>query len=278
MEEAAYKRSVIGEEYPRNLLLIVEYEVKERNIDFKVGELSEDILDGVEYAIDMLPERDGKVLRMRYKDKMKFTEIGEVLGVHHSRVGSIERKAIYRLCRVPMLGYLKYGKKTYDERVRQYEAEKMEKGFSEETLNTPITELNLSPHLEKTFRYAKCSTVRDIVNLTENDLINVPYLKRSTGRDIAYKLRELGALHTSWERFFDADFITKYEAKKKEPKIDRNKVKALLELSLKNMAANPDNNMTEEQVQKDFGVLTTEKGLDVMVELLTAIAQGKAKK
>ena len=277
MEEAAYKRSVIGEEYPRNLLLVVEYEVKNRHIDFKVGELTEDILDGVEHALGMLSEREQLVLRMRYKERKKFTEISEVLGVVDSRAGVIERKAIHRLCRVPMLGYLKYGKKTYDERVRVYEEEKMKQGYSEETLNKPITELNLTPHLIRALGYANCATVRDMVEITEEKLVNVPYLKRSTGRDIAHKLRELGALHTSWERFYDADFITAYEQKKKMPKINRDKVRELIEESLHNMANDPDG-MTEEEIERNFGALMTEKGLDVMVELLTAIAQGKAKK
>ena len=277
MNEAAYKRSVFGEEYPRNLLLVVEYEVKDRHIDFKVGELTEDILDGVEHALGMLSEREQLVIRMRYKERKKFTEISEALGVDKSRAGVIERKAIHRLCRVPMLGYLKYGKKTYDERVRVYEEEKMKQGYSEETLNTPIADLGLSPHLMNALRYANCVTVGDAVKLTEEELVNVPYLKRSTGRDIAYKLRELGALHTSWERFYDANFITAYEQKKKMPKINRDKVRALIAESLHNMANDPDG-MTEEEIERNFGALTTEKGLDVMVELLTAIAQGKAKK
>ena len=61
------------------------------------------------------------------------------------------------------------------------------------------------------------------------------------------------------------------------PKIDRDKVRELIAESLHNMANDPDG-MTEEEIERNFGALMTEKGLDVMVELLTAIAQGKAKK
>ena len=273
----AEKQKMIKEDYPRNIMLIVQSEIFDREIELPIEDVTEDIHNGLIYAISQMSERDQAILRMRFEEHRTQTEIAEILGVSKSRIGSLEYKAVRLLCKPPLLGYLKYGKECYEKRIKDFEAEKMAKGFSAETLNTPISEFDFSIHVENALTRAGYVTLGDIVHLTEEQLMSIKNIGRKEGQEIAYKLRGIGTLHTKWEVFFQDGVYTERDKEKKRPKIDRTKVKALIERSLQNMIDNPENGMTEEQVQEEFGSLTSEEGLDILMSLLYAVAEGKAK-
>ena len=144
MEFAKYKKSVFHEDYPKNLLLIVQREAKSRGLEISPDNLTHDRLAGLEYALSTLSDREQKILRMRYAEHKSFIDISKESGISDRGASSIEATAVYKLCKAPLLGYLQYGKNAYEEMVRKQEAEQMKKGFSEEVLNTPISKLDLS--------------------------------------------------------------------------------------------------------------------------------------
>ena len=57
------------------------------------AELRERIAD----AIRHLPERERAVLGLRYHQDMRFSEIGEILGVTESRISQIHAKAVLQI-------------------------------------------------------------------------------------------------------------------------------------------------------------------------------------
>ena len=196
--EKSVKTQILREEYPLNLLKAMEAE--KTHFQFSVEEITDDKLEGLDYALSELTERERQILFLRYQERKTLKEIGEIIGVTAERIRSQELRAIYRLRKPPLLGYIKYGKIAFEQRIAARKAEK-EKEYNERGFNIPLEELDLSVRAFNNLKKIGCDTVADVVDLTEEKIISVNSLGVKTRTEIAQRLDSLGAYNTAWSMF-----------------------------------------------------------------------------
>ena len=122
-EEKDNLRAAFNEPYPRNIFLTLA-EDKWYDIHIDTENITDDMIAGLEYAISTLPPRDQRVIRLRYGEKMTRTAIGKEFDVTGERIRTVEGRAMIKLRRPPLLGYIKYGKVGYEKRCAEFEAER----------------------------------------------------------------------------------------------------------------------------------------------------------
>ena len=87
--------SLLKQPYPLNLLLAIENDAPLEMI-IPDKELQK-VLDGVQYAIDALSEREKKVIELRFRERKTFKEMGEELGVGITRAKYITHLVLRQL-------------------------------------------------------------------------------------------------------------------------------------------------------------------------------------
>ena len=95
--------------YPYNLL----EEVFE-NKEYEPAELTDDMADGLAYAIAALGARREAILRMYYAEGKGAREIADYFGVTTSAIYALKRNAVMRLRRNDAICYITYGKKGFE--------------------------------------------------------------------------------------------------------------------------------------------------------------------
>lgn len=194
MLKAAFK-----EPYPRNLFLTLAAD-KWFNVQIPVDNITEDMVAGLEYALSTLPPRDQKVVEMRYAQKMTYTAIAIEFDVTSERIRTLEHRSIAKLHHPPLIGYIKYGKQGYVERCKRIEAEK-EKRYDEDKYLRRISELNISVRPINRLIAKGYETVKDIVELTEDEIVSIKDLGKKSIVEVAVELESLGITNTNWSRF-----------------------------------------------------------------------------
>lgn len=196
--EKSQKTKILREEYPLNLMKAME--AAKNHFEFIADTPTEDQLEGLEYALTQLTERERQILFLRYQERKTLREIGEIIGVTQERIRSQESRAIFRLAKPPLLGYIKYGKVAFEQRIAARKAEK-EKEYNERGFNIPLEELDLSVRAFNNLKKIGCDTVADAVDLTEEKILSVNSLGVKTRTEIAQRLDSLGAYNTAWSMF-----------------------------------------------------------------------------
>ena len=194
MLKAAFK-----EPYPRNLFLTLAAD-KWFKVQIPVDNITEDMVAGLEYALSTLPPRDQKVVEMRYAQKMTYTAIAIEFDVTSERIRTLEHRSIAKLHHPPLIGYIKYGKQGYVERCKRIEAEK-EKRYDEDKYLRRISELNISVRPINRLIAKGYETVKDIVELTEDEIVSIKDLGKKSIVEVAVELESLGITDTNWSRF-----------------------------------------------------------------------------
>ena len=192
-------KSAFKEPYPRNLFLTLAAD-KWFNAQIPVENITEDMVAGLEYALSTLPPRDQKVVEMRYAQKMTYTAIAIEFDVTSERIRTLERRSIAKLHHPPLIGYIKYGKQGYVERCKRIEAEK-EKRYDEDKYLRRISELNISVRPINRLIAKGYETVKDIVELTEDEIVSIKDLGKKSIVEVAVELESLGITNTNWSRF-----------------------------------------------------------------------------
>ncbi len=82
-------------------------------------DLPKDITGSLEYVLEGLPERDGRVIRARFRDKKSLEEIAKSENVSRERIRQITVKAIKKLAHPLRRNYLIYGVKGMENRAVQ---------------------------------------------------------------------------------------------------------------------------------------------------------------
>lgn len=215
-ESTTDKRSILKEEYPRNLLLAIRggWEQEEPT------ELTSDILAGIEYALSTLNEREQLVLCRRYKEQKTLREIGEEIGVKQERSRQIETAALRKL-RYPrnmrfitkgVDGYIKERCKVEYERGYQvgYNAGYQQgvdeasngvskAGISVTIVSLPIEALDLSVRSFNALRRAGYVTVGDLLKVNEKEIIHIKNLGIKQRQEVAVSLYRYGISQTAWD-------------------------------------------------------------------------------
>lgn len=176
--------------------------------------------DELESVLDSLSEREQKVLKLRFQEKMTLQNCVPIIGISRERVRQIEAKAL-RLLRHPArirklqtiskaehYEVIKAKDEKYEELALEYENLKkaylagvQPEEFSEFTtgmvekarlLNTEIEELGFSYRSYNCLKRANINTVEDIINITFKDLNKIRNLGKKSQVEILDALESHG--------------------------------------------------------------------------------------
>ena len=192
-------KAAFKEPYPRNLFLTLAAD-KWFNVQIPVDNITEDMVAGLEYALSTLPPRDQKVIEMRYAHKMTYTAIAKEFDVTGERIRTLEHRSISKLHHPPLIGYIKYGKQEYEERCKKIALEK-EQRYSENKYQRRISDLNISVRPINRLIAKGYETVKDIVELTEDEIVSIKDLGKKSIVEVAVELESLGITNTNWSKF-----------------------------------------------------------------------------
>lgn len=185
--------------YPYNLL-----EEIFANKEYELTELSEDMADGLTYAISALGERRKTIVQMYYAEGKRVREIAEFFGVSTSAIHTMKRNAVMRLRRSNAMCYITYGKKGFEEREQRMRLEKKVHRNSEhfqEVMGVRFDELDLSVRSFNCLRRAGFVTIGDIVNLMEDEIIQIKNMGWKQYDEIGRKLLARGVTDSAWIGF-----------------------------------------------------------------------------
>ena len=174
--------------YPENLLYDIfggEWEYP-RPADF----------DGsLEYVLHSLTERERRILDFRYKDGLTYEEIGKRECVTRERARQIYARAVRNLCNPQRLNYLKYG-------VSGVVAWKTESAREAALASLPkldikpediaLEELDLSMRSYNCLKRAGMNTMRDVAEMTFDELCHVRNLGKKSVDEICAVLTGYG--------------------------------------------------------------------------------------
>ena len=188
--------NVKKKEYPYNLLEEV-FAKKE----YGLTDLTEDMADGLAYAISALGERREAILRMYYVEGKNTREIAEHFGVSSSAICTMKRNAVMRLRRHDAMCYITYGRKGFEEREQRLRLDKEVKKNSEQyqqVMGVSFEELDLSVRSYNCLRRAGFVTIGDIVDLTEDEIIGIKNMSWKQYDEIGRKLLARGVFDSAW--------------------------------------------------------------------------------
>lgn len=169
-------------------------------------EVTPDIQAGLDFALSKLTEVEQEVLKLRFQNRLTYTEIGEIRGKSgHSACGT-ENNAMRKLRRASLRGFILYGKEGFEAMdCVFYPPGEIPPPPKEKTdpklLALPFEELDLSVGAFNTLRRAGYEFVGDIVNLSYDQILQINRLSRKRIEEVAAKLRFLGVRNTAWREF-----------------------------------------------------------------------------
>ena len=185
--------------YPYNLL-----EEVFANKEYEPAELTDDMANGLAYAIAALGARREAILRMYYAEGKGAREIADCFGVTTSAIYTLKRNAVMRLRRHDAICYITYGKKGFEEREQRLRLEKEIMKNSEQyqqVMGVRFEELDLSVRSFNCLRRAGYVTIGDIVDLTEEEIIHIKNISWKQYDEIGRKLLARGVSDSAWIGF-----------------------------------------------------------------------------
>lgn len=169
-------------------------------------EITSDIQVGLEYALATLTDIEREVLKLRFEDRLTYAQIGAVRERTGKGACGAENNAMRKLRRTPMIGYILYGKEGFTEMDHifhwpwQDPPPKIEPP-DPKVYTIPFEELDLTVRSFNALRRAGYEYIGDIVSLTYDQILEIPYLPRKNCNEIAWKLWHLGLKDTCWKYF-----------------------------------------------------------------------------
>ena len=193
------RRKQLAEPYPKNLISAIN-EHGWRNTELPTENISTIMLEGLQYSISCLNEREQLVIRLRYQERRTLSAIGIELAVTGERVRSLDSKILRKLASPPLLGYIKYGKDAYEQLLAHAE-EKLQQKYKNDKLQLPIEDIGLTVRSFNCLIKRGCRIVGDVVKLTEDEIVKTKNLGMRSAIEIADKLQEMGITGTEWDGF-----------------------------------------------------------------------------
>ena len=173
--------------YPDNLL----YDIFGCEWEFP---LPVDFDGSLEYVLHSLTERERRVLDFRYKDGLTFEEIGKRDCVTRERIRQIHAKSLRKLRRPDRLNYLKYGVSGViarkAESAREAVLASLPKPDKPEDIS--LEELELSVRSYSSLKRAGADTLRDVSEMTFDELCHVRNIGKKSVNEICAVLAEYG--------------------------------------------------------------------------------------
>lgn len=205
-------------DYPLNLIAAV-FELDFDNEDdaalFDELSLIDDIAGSVEYVLYTLTEREKKVLKYRFVEKLTYEIAAKSESVTRERIRQIEVKALRKLRHPDRAKYLKYGVKNIIQRVSEdyykqfcelegklIELCRINEKTADEIISDArlkakykseeLEELGLSVRSYNCLKRAGCDNIRDIAKLGCEGLKKVRNLGDHSLKEVTKKLEEYG--------------------------------------------------------------------------------------
>ena len=148
----------------------------------------------LEYVLHTLTERERRVLDFRYKDGLTFEEIGKRECVTRERIRQIHANSLRKLRHPERLYYLKYGVsgviRWKSESAREAALASLPKPDKPE--NIPLEELELSVRSYNCLKRAGKHTLRDVAEMTFDELCHVRNLGKKSVDEICAVLTKYG--------------------------------------------------------------------------------------
>lgn len=178
-------------------------------------EMTPELAGSIEYVIISInSERESDIIHLYYKDGLSLKDIGIKYGVRPERIRQIKAKTLRRMRHPKYFKFIRFGgiqaflekecmssydegytvgcKQGYDKYKEVIENEKS--AF----INKPIGELELTLRSYNCLRRAGINTVKDITNLTEDELMKIRNLGRKSANEIVNILETMD-LHLKLE-------------------------------------------------------------------------------
>ena len=148
----------------------------------------------LEYVLHTLTERERRVLDFRYKDGLTFEEIGKRECVTRERIRQIHAKSFRKLRHPERLNYLKYGVsgviRRKSESAREAALASLPK--PDKPGNIPLEELELSVRSYNCLKRAGKHTLREVSEMTYDELCHVRNLGKRSIDEICAVLTNYG--------------------------------------------------------------------------------------
>lgn len=193
--------------YPFNLLFRLGFDEQFlENID-----TIPDLNGSLQYALYLLSDKERKVLLYRYKDALKLSEIGEMLGISQQRASEIELHALGKLLHPTRLKYIKYGVMgviTKNNDKNNDKIKRLETILSEtvelkdkfgiiniakkDYLSDEIKTVGLSTKTYRSLLYAGVHTMSQLSQLTFDEICDISRIGQKGVGEIVSKLNEYG--------------------------------------------------------------------------------------
>ena len=197
-EKMAFRRAALNEPYPISLMLTVNGGGFFHVEPLANEDITQDNIDGLLYAVTLLPERIQEMIRLRYEEKQTYKKIAEIMGVTPERIRSLLSDAESKLRRPPLYGYIKYGKVGREVRRAQLEEEKKNKVIDK--MQVEVRDMGLSAKATNRLIAKGCKVVADVVALKKDDIMNIKMLGKVTRAEIASKLESMGIANSEWSQ------------------------------------------------------------------------------
>ncbi len=204
--------------YPKNLL----YAIRGPHEDKEPTELSQDVLNGIRFALSMLSEREQFILKCRYVDGMYLRSIGEQLGIKAERTRQIENEALRKLRTRKNIMFMTLGLEGCIKELNKVEFERghqigfnvgYEQGISEAPqgivrggksvtiMSLPIEALCVSKRTHNALSCAGYKKVGDLLELHYRDITHIKNLGPMQRQEVAAGLQYYGVFETEWDFF-----------------------------------------------------------------------------
>ena len=195
----AQRKAALKEPYPLNFLLTVQLDGIFHIEPLANEDIKQDNIDGLLYAMSLLPERTQKMIRLRFEERQSFGKIAETMGLSLERVRYLISDAEVKLRRPNLYGYIKYGKLGRELRRAQLEEEKRNKVV--EPMQIEVRDMGLSVKATNRLIAKGCDVVADVVALKKDEILNIKMLGKAMRQEIASKLESLGITDSDWSKF-----------------------------------------------------------------------------
>lgn len=201
-------------EYPLNLVYTLFGDDETVDIDYIEKNLKEMVLPTL--LFDISSDRERRIFLSYWKDKKTLEQIGREENITRERVRQITNKIVRKLRHPARLAKMRYGeevKKMQDDitslkkdlaeqlskyksiksKLEQLEESKEEKEeFKKELFNTDIRNLELSVRSYHCLKRAGITTIGELTQKTEEELMRIRNLGRKTLKEVIQKLSEIG--------------------------------------------------------------------------------------
>ena len=204
--------------YPKNLLYAVRGPHEER----EPTDLTQDMLNGIRFALSMLGEREQFILKCRYADGMYLRSVGEHLGIKAERTRQIENDALRKLRTRRNAMFMTLGLEGCIKELNKVEFERgyqigfnagYEQGMSDAPqgivkggksvtiMSLPIEALGVSERTHNALSCAGYKKIGDLLELRYRDIIHIKNLGPMQRQEVAAGLHYYGVIETEWDFF-----------------------------------------------------------------------------